>query len=71
VHGGLMEIARAIYNDVKQFIDFTAPQHKLVLTGHSVGGSLSIMLLFLMVQDKGGMCENDSIGFLFMLCLQN
>lgn len=63
VHGGLMEIARAIYNDVKQFIDFTAPQHKLVLTGHSVGGSLSIMLLFLMVQDKGGMCENDSIGF--------
>jgi hypothetical protein len=48
-----MEIARAIYNDVKQFIDFTAPQHKLVLTGHSVGGSLSIMLLFLMVQDKG------------------
>ena len=55
VHGGLMEIARAIYKDVQSFIDFTAPKHKLVLTGHSVGGALSIMLLFLMVQDKGGM----------------
>jgi len=54
VHSGLMEIAREIYKDVKPFIDLTAPPHKLVLTGHSVGGSISILLLFLMVQDKGG-----------------
>ena len=57
VHNGLMEIARAIYKDVKPFIDLTASEHRLVLTGHSVGGSLSVLLLFLMVQDYGGMCS--------------
>lgn len=54
VHSGLMDIARSIYQDVKPFIDLTAPDHKIVLTGHSVGGSLSILILLLMVEDKGG-----------------
>lgn len=53
VHGGLMEIARAIYDDIVQYIDLTPPDHRIVLTGHSVGGSISLLLLLLLVEDRG------------------
>lgn len=53
-HSGLVDIARAIYKDIKPYIDLTAPEHGLVLTGHSVGGSLSVLMLLLMVEDYGG-----------------
>ena len=53
VHGGLLSIARVIYADIKQYIDWTASSHKIVLNGHSVGGSISILLLMLMIQDYG------------------
>ena len=52
-HSGLLGIARGIYRDIKQYVDWTAPNHKIVLTGHSVGGSLSLLLMFLMAQDRG------------------
>jgi hypothetical protein len=53
VHSGLLEIARAIYQDLKPFLDWTAPTHRIVLNGHSIGGSISLLLLFLMIKDNG------------------
>jgi hypothetical protein len=45
VHSGLLEIARAIYQDLKPFIDWTAPTHRIVLHGHSIVDSISLLLL--------------------------
>lgn len=53
IHSGLMSIARAIYKDVKQYIDWCAPTHKIILNGHSIGGSLSLLMLLLMTDDRG------------------
>lgn len=53
VHSGLMGIAREVYNDVKQYIAWTTPDHRIVLNGHSVGGSISQLLLILMTMDRG------------------
>ena len=55
LHTGLRKIAKAIYNDVaKQYlVDWTCPQHKVVLCGHSIGGSLSLLVLLEMVMDQG------------------
>jgi Lipase (class 3) len=53
VHSGLLGIARAILKDVKQFIEWTAPSHRLVINGHSIGGSLSVLLLFLIGKEYG------------------
>lgn len=53
VHSGMLAIAREIYRDVKGYIDWMAPNHKLVVNGHSVGGSLSLLVLLLMVNDLG------------------
>jgi hypothetical protein len=61
VHGGLLSLARSVYKDVKPFIDLTAPDHRLVLTGHSVGGSLSVLLLLLMVEDEGVQFVRDKV----------
>jgi hypothetical protein len=54
LHSGLLEIARAIYKDVENYIDLTPPSHRLVINGHSVGGSLSILLLLLLTEKRGG-----------------
>ncbi|GAX15956.1 hypothetical protein FisN_22Hh194 [Fistulifera solaris] len=53
LHSGLRNIAKAIYNDTKQYIDWTAPDCKIVLNGHSIGGSLSILVLFEMILERG------------------
>lgn len=53
VHSGLMGIARSIYKDTKQYVDWMAPNHRLVLNGHSIGGCLSQLLLILMTTDRG------------------
>jgi Lipase (class 3) len=53
VHSGLLSIARTIYADIKKYVDWTASSHKLVLNGHSIGGSIAILLLMLMIQDYG------------------
>ena len=53
VHAGLLEIAEAIFEDVRQYIDWTAPLHKIVLNGHSIGGSLSLLLLMLIRNEYG------------------
>jgi hypothetical protein len=53
-HSGLMSVARQIYEDIKQYIAWTAPNHRIVLNGHSVGGSIAILLLFLLTEEFGG-----------------
>lgn len=62
VHSGLLKLARAIYTDVIPYIDNTAPTHKILMNGHSVGGSLSILLLLLLVQDRGSDFVNDQVA---------
>ncbi|GKY96697.1 hypothetical protein MPSEU_000629200 [Mayamaea pseudoterrestris] len=52
-HSGLLNIARCIYDDVKQYVEWTAPNHKLVLNGHSIGGSVAVLLLIIMAVDRG------------------
>ena len=52
-HSGLLAIARAIYAEMEPLIDWTAPNHKLVINGHSVGGSIASLLLILMATDRG------------------
>ena len=53
-HSGLLEIAREIYKDTKKYIDWSSPKHRIVFNGHSIGGSLSVLMLLLMTADKGG-----------------
>jgi len=53
VHSGLMGIAREIYKDVKQYVEWIAPNHRLILNGHSIGGSLSQLLLILLANERG------------------
>ena len=53
-HSGLLDIAREIYKDTKKYIDWASPQHRIIFNGHSIGGSLSVLMLLLMVADKGG-----------------
>lgn len=50
VHRGLLRIAQEIYTDIKPYID---GPHKVVLTGHSIGGALSNLLLMLITLDRG------------------
>jgi hypothetical protein len=38
---------------VNQYIEWTTPNHKLVLNGHSIGGSVAQLLLILMTMDRG------------------
>jgi hypothetical protein len=56
-HSGLLVTARKIYKELIKYVDWASPNHKLVLNGHSIGGSLSILLLFLMTIDRGGRCQ--------------
>ena len=53
VHSGLLGIARVIYSDIKKYVDWTTSSDKIVLNGHSIGGSLAILLLMLIIQDYG------------------
>mmetsp|Transcript_8854 Transcript_8854/g.21095 ORF Transcript_8854/g.21095 Transcript_8854/m.21095 type:complete len:613 (+) Transcript_8854:1-1839(+) len=52
-HTGLLNIARQIYAETKKYIGWTAPNHKIVLNGHSVGGSLSVLILLLITSERG------------------
>ena len=53
-HKGLLEIARQIYAETKKYIDWASPNHKIILNGHSVGGSLSVLMLLLIASERGG-----------------
>jgi len=61
-HSGLLDIAISIYKDTKRYMDWAAaPNHKIVLNGHSIGGSLSLMLLFLLTLDMGAEFVRDNV----------
>lgn len=53
-HSGLLTTARAIYQDIIKYVDWAAPQQKIVLNGHSIGGSLAVLILMLLTTDRGG-----------------
>jgi len=60
-HKGLLNIARQIYTDTKKYIDWASPRHKIVLNGHSVGGSLSVLMLLLIASERGADYARDRI----------
>jgi hypothetical protein len=62
LHAGLLKLARKLYPDVVSYIDNAAPSHKVVITGHSVGGSLSVLLLLLLTQERGADFVNKKIA---------
>lgn len=61
VHAGLWEIAQAVYKDVVNYIDWTTPQHKIVLAGHSIGGSIANLVLFKLTMKRGADFVEDRI----------
>jgi pimeloyl-ACP methyl ester carboxylesterase len=52
-HAGLLRLATAIYAETKDCLDLAARGHKIVINGHSIGGSLSVLILLLMLDDRG------------------
>ena len=56
VHAGLWSICEALYEDLRDYVYWTAPGHKIVLNGHSVGGSLATLFLYKL------MLENEKIS---------
>lgn len=58
VHRGLFMLATAVYKDIKKYIDWSAPSQKIVLAGHSVGGTLSILVTLMLARDRGGRFPN-------------
>ena len=53
VHSGLLSIAKEIYIELEKFIDGLSPGHKLIINGHSIGGSLSHLILMLLAVNRG------------------
>ena len=54
-HSGLLSTARQLYKELKRFIESASPEHhRIVFNGHSIGGSLSILMLLLATVDIGG-----------------
>lgn len=61
VHKGLFGLTESIYEDLKKYIDWSAPSQKIILTGHSVGGSISILLTLMLARDRGAQFVRDKI----------
>jgi hypothetical protein len=55
-HSGLLEIAKEIYRDIRPYILGLGKHHKLIFNGHSIGGSISVLLLLLLAVEHGGEC---------------
>jgi hypothetical protein len=53
-HSGLLSTARELYTELKKYIEWASPNHKIVMNGHSIGGSLSVLMLLLLTCEYGG-----------------
>mmetsp|Transcript_19044 Transcript_19044/g.29454 ORF Transcript_19044/g.29454 Transcript_19044/m.29454 type:complete len:840 (+) Transcript_19044:137-2656(+) len=65
VHIGLMGIAQDLYKELAPFIDQTSSSHKIILNGHSIGGSLSNLLLLSLCMDRGAKYVKDRVANVF------
>jgi len=54
VHQGLLAIAEELYDEIVLYIDMASPSHKIAFAGHSIGGSLSNILIMLLCKRRGG-----------------
>ena len=61
VHEGMLYIAELLMKEIEQYIDSTSPSHKIVFTGHSIGGSLSILLMILLTKSRGASFVRDNV----------
>ena len=61
VHRGLLAIAKVVYKDIKPYIDLTGPTHKIVLTGHSIGGAVANLVLMLLTIERGIVFVQDKV----------
>ena len=61
VHEGMLYIAEMLMKEIEQYIDSTAPSHKIVFTGHSIGGSLGLLLMLLLAKNRGASFVEQNI----------
>ncbi|KAL7516327.1 hypothetical protein ACHAWX_001354 [Stephanocyclus meneghinianus] len=61
VHEGMLEIAQSLYSDLERYIELTAPTHKFVFAGHSIGGSLSVLLMAILSSRKSSSFVRDRV----------
>jgi hypothetical protein len=54
LHGGFLDIAKTLLEEIRVHIEKTAPSHKITLNGHSIGGSVAIIILLLLADERGG-----------------
>mmetsp|Transcript_20957 Transcript_20957/g.24921 ORF Transcript_20957/g.24921 Transcript_20957/m.24921 type:complete len:634 (-) Transcript_20957:364-2265(-) len=52
-HGGLLDVAEEMYSQISPLVELAGPTHKIVFNGHSIGGSLALLLLFLLTEHRG------------------
>lgn len=61
VHEGMLYIANLLMREIEQYIDLTSPSHKIVFSGHSIGGSLSTLLMLLLTKSRGASFVRDKV----------
>lgn len=61
VHEGMLYIAELLMREIEPYIDSTAPSHKIVFAGHSIGGSLSTLLMILLAKSRGASFVRENI----------
>ena len=66
-HKGLLEVAKSIYDQIVPYIDLVGPKHKIILNGHSIGGSLSILILILLMEERGGKLFSVPLNYTYVI----
>merc|ERR1712038_293216 len=61
VHKGLLQVSKEVYKQVIHYIDMAGPNHKIVLNGHSIGGSVSNLVLLLLTEERGADYVNEKV----------